>query len=133
MCSMLHHFIKNFISPEVRSLELFCDGCSGQNKNYTLLHFLHFLVHTKKRFTSISLRFPIRGHSYLEWDRDMALIKQPLEQSFTAPIPISKEKFKDLQLCSASENFAVLPTTLLVSDTLDCSCAQSESENHEQF
>ncbi|GFO33857.1 voltage-dependent calcium channel unc-36 [Plakobranchus ocellatus] len=59
VCSMLHHFTKNFISPEVRRLELFCDGCSGQNKNYTLLRFLHFLVHTEKRFTSISLRFPV--------------------------------------------------------------------------
>ena len=73
---MLHHFIKNVISPEVTTLELFCDGCAGQNKNYTLFRFLHMLVNVEKRFKSISIRFPIRGHSYLECDRDMALIKQ---------------------------------------------------------
>ena len=37
---------------------------------------MHWLVNTKRRFERISIRFPIRGHSYLECDRDMALIKQ---------------------------------------------------------
>ena len=76
VCSMLHYYLNNVLSPEVSDIELFCDGCSGQNKNYTLFRFLHWLVHTKKRFRSIIIRFPIRGHSYLECDRDMAIVNQ---------------------------------------------------------
>ena len=37
---------------------------------------MHWLVTTKRQFERISIRFPIRGHSYLECDRDMGLIKQ---------------------------------------------------------
>ncbi|GFO32634.1 hypothetical protein PoB_005913900 [Plakobranchus ocellatus] len=33
----------------------------------------------EKSFTSISLRFPIQGHSHLECDRHMALIKQNMD------------------------------------------------------
>ncbi|GFO33856.1 hypothetical protein PoB_006036100 [Plakobranchus ocellatus] len=58
---------------------------------------------------------------------------QPLKQSFTAPIPISKEKFKDLQclkkLCSpANQEFYASPSVL---DTVDGDSAQSESEYDE--
>ena len=76
VCSMLYHFIETYILQIVTRLDLFCDGCEGQSKNYTLLRFMDWLVNTKRRFERISIRFPIRGHSYLECDRDMALIKQ---------------------------------------------------------
>ena len=76
VCSMLYHFTETYIPQVVTRLDLFCDGCAGQNKNYTLLRFMHWLVNTKRRFKRISIRFPIRDHSYLECDRDMALIKQ---------------------------------------------------------
>lgn len=48
-----------------RTLVLFSDGCSCQNKNYVMLHFLYILVHCFKMFDSITSYFPIRGHSYL--------------------------------------------------------------------
>ena len=76
VCSMLYHFIERYIPQVVTRLDVFCDGCAGQNKNYTLLRFMHWLVNTKRRFEHSSIRFPICGHSYLECDRDMALIKQ---------------------------------------------------------
>ena len=76
VCSMLYHFIETYIPQVVTRLDLFCDGCAGQNKSYTLLRFMHWLVNTKRRFERTSIRFPIRGYSYLECDRDMTLIKQ---------------------------------------------------------
>ena len=76
VCSMLYHFINNHISEDVKDLDLFCDGCGGQNKNYTFIRFMHWLVAKTKRFTKIIVRFPVRGHSYLECDRDMSLINQ---------------------------------------------------------
>lgn len=77
--SLLNHFCFNFLDKEVRHLEIFCDSCAGQNKNYTLLRFLHFLVHKQKRFDCVMVTFPIRGHSYLECDKDFGLINQKSE------------------------------------------------------
>ena len=76
VASMLLHYFDNVLSPEVTHVELFCDSCAGQNKNWTVIRFLHHLVAIKKRFVQIKLSFPIRGHSYMECDRDMCLVNQ---------------------------------------------------------
>lgn len=47
----------------------------GQNKNYTLLRYWYYVVHIAKRLDKVLVTFPIRGHSYLESDRNMAIIK----------------------------------------------------------
>lgn len=78
VCSMLHHYVYNYLSLEVRELKIFCDSCSGQNKNFTFFRFLHNLVHAEKRFDTILVTFPIRGHSYLECDKNMGLINQKI-------------------------------------------------------
>lgn len=74
--SMLSHFCMEILPATVREIEIFCDSCAGQNKNYTVFRFLDYLVHTLARFDVIKMIFPIRGHSYMECDRDMALINQ---------------------------------------------------------
>lgn len=74
--SLLYHFCFNYLPPTIRHLEIFCDSCSGQNKNYTIIRLLHFLVHKKKRFDSIKMTFPVRGHSYMECDKDFGLVNQ---------------------------------------------------------
>lgn len=73
---MLNHFVTSVLPSTVRELIIFCDSCAGQNKNYTCIRYLHYLVVTEKRFDMIKVIFPIRGHSYLECDRDMSLIQQ---------------------------------------------------------
>ncbi|CAH1099465.1 unnamed protein product [Psylliodes chrysocephalus] len=60
----------------IRKLDLFCDSCGGQNKNYTFFRYLHNLVHQQKRFDSVRVTFPIRGHSYMENDKNMGIINQ---------------------------------------------------------
>lgn len=72
--SMLYDFFIKHLDKEIRSVELFCDSCAGQNKNYTLIRFMDFLVHEKKRFDFIKVTFPERGHSFMECDKDMGLI-----------------------------------------------------------
>ena len=74
VCSMLADFISSHLSDRVTDVSFFCDGCSGQNKNYTLLRFMYSLVHHLKRLKSIKILFPIRGHSYMECDRDMGVV-----------------------------------------------------------
>lgn len=78
VASFLHHYVTTLLDPEVKHLEIFCDSCGGQNKNYTLFRYMHYLVHQLKRFDSIHVTFPVRGHSYLESDKDMGLIKTKL-------------------------------------------------------
>lgn len=78
VCSMLHHFVYNCLSSDVTELMIFCDSCGGQNKNFTFFRFLHHLVHEENRFKSIQVTFPIRGHSYLECDKNMGLINQKI-------------------------------------------------------
>lgn len=74
VCSMLEHFFDKLLSSTVRRLVVFCDSCAGQNKNYTVMRFLHYTVFNKKRFDSVKVVFPIRGHSYMEGDKDMSLV-----------------------------------------------------------
>lgn len=76
VCSLLHHFFYNYLDMKIRKLEIFCDSCGGQNKNYTMMRFLHYVVHMEKRLDSVKITFPIRGHSYLECDKDFGLINQ---------------------------------------------------------
>lgn len=74
--SFLNHFIENYLPKEVKVLEVFCDSCAGQNKNYTVLRYLHYMTTIRKRLESFKITFPVRGHSYLECDKNMALINQ---------------------------------------------------------
>lgn len=76
VCSMIDHFVNSILPNTVRHLAIFCDSCAGQNKNYSVIRYLHHLVTHQNRFDSVKVIFPIRGHSYLECDRDMSLIKQ---------------------------------------------------------
>ncbi|GFO35749.1 hypothetical protein PoB_006225400 [Plakobranchus ocellatus] len=78
MRSMLLHYMHfEILLSEVTHQRLFCDSCGGQNKNYTILRFLHFMINVRKRFERVKMVFPIRGHSY----RDMVVInhKTPAE------------------------------------------------------
>lgn len=72
--SFLFDFITNHMDKLIRHLVIFCDSCGGQNKNYTMLRFIHTIVHKLNLLDSIKITFPIRGHSYLECDKNMGLI-----------------------------------------------------------
>jgi hypothetical protein len=67
--SFLYHFAYNILDERVNHFEIFCDSAGGQNKNYLVFKFIHYLVHHRKRFNSVKITFPIRGHSYMECDK----------------------------------------------------------------
>ncbi|XP_022204396.1 uncharacterized protein LOC111049285 [Nilaparvata lugens] len=83
VCDLLFHFVNNYLSEQVEHLHIFADSCGGQNKNINIIRFLHYLVHTRKQFKSIQVTYPIRGHSYLECDKQMGLINS----KFGAELP----------------------------------------------
>lgn len=81
VASFIHHFVYNHLDENVTHLEIFADSCSGQNKNKTVLRLMHHLVHIEKKLKFVKMTFPIRGHSYLECDKNTAIInhKAPAE------------------------------------------------------
>ncbi|RUS72208.1 hypothetical protein EGW08_020035 [Elysia chlorotica] len=83
VCSMLFDCFSRLFSHDVKHISLFCDSCAGQNKNWTVLRFMYYLVHMAKRFDTITMTLPVRGHSYMECDRDMANV----DQSSPAEVP----------------------------------------------
>lgn len=74
VAAFLFHFITNYLYKSVKELSIFCDSAGGQNKNYTLIRFIHFVTCEIKLLNHITTTFPIRGHSYLECDKNMSLI-----------------------------------------------------------
>lgn len=58
VASLLYDFVMTKLSPGVRDLEIYCDSCAGQNKNYVMFRFIHWLVHTAHRFDSVKMCFP---------------------------------------------------------------------------
>ena len=60
VASTFQHFCTEIPSPDVREVEIFCDSCAGQNKNYTVFCHLHYSIHTAHRFDSVKVVFPIK-------------------------------------------------------------------------
>lgn len=75
VCSLVHNFVYNYMKPTTTHLQIFCDSCGGQNKNFTMFRFLHHLVHIEKKLEKVTVTFPVRGHSYMECDKNMGLVK----------------------------------------------------------
>lgn len=96
--SMLHHFIFNVLPSTVKRLSLFCDSCSGQNKNFTMFRYLYYVVHICKRFENVQVTFPIRGHSYMECDRNMALIPKKI------PAEVPEDWYQAVENCRIKPN-----------------------------
>ena len=60
--------------PEVETLYLFLDACTGQNRNNTVVQYLHSLT-ASWRFDHIQHIFPTHDRSYLASDSDFAQIE----------------------------------------------------------
>lgn len=74
--SMLNKFFYNYLDSTVRKTSIFWDSWLELNKNYTLIRFLHHLIHFEHRFDYIKITFPIKGHFYLECDQNFDLINK---------------------------------------------------------
>ena len=51
------------------------DCCAGQNKNFFIICLWQYLI-LKKMLTEVDHKFPVSGHSYMESDRDFALVEK---------------------------------------------------------
>lgn len=65
---------------DCETLRLFCDGCSGQNKNSYIVHVLAcWLLESPNSVLNIIIHFPVRGHSYLPADRAFGRVEKLLK------------------------------------------------------
>lgn len=78
--SHLFHFLRHKEITATETLVIFSDGCAGQNKNYTMVRFLYFVVHVLNLFKSVVHIFPIRGHSFMPNDQDFSIISKKKEK-----------------------------------------------------
>jgi len=103
--SFLYHFLKNYLSPDVKKIYTFSDNCSSQNKNIGLVQFFYAIVQSKCfGLESIHHRYPEPGHSFLPCDRCFGRIeknKRKVERIF---IP---ETYKDI-IRETSHKFHVI-------------------------
>lgn len=93
------HFSNTVIAPvtqtqKIKALHLFCDNCSGQNKNYTV--WLMLWMFCNKSGVNLEWIFPVKGHSYMPADRAFAKVEKQLHRVGTLILPseydISLEK-----------------------------------------
>lgn len=85
ICSALMNFLELMEQRcklrKYKKLHLFCDSCPGQNKNSTMLSMLLTYVNSKEcPFTSITVFFPVVGHSYLPADRVYGRIEKDIRK-----------------------------------------------------
>lgn len=79
VCSFVWHYLQNNIPKTAKKLYVFSDGCGGQNRNHTVVRFLHSLV-SEGQYEKIYQYFPVRGHSFLPCDSTFGVIKRFLKR-----------------------------------------------------
>lgn len=79
--SALYDFLTKLKIPgHITNLSLCCDGCGGQNKNNHVMHMLMIWLYkcAPPTLKSITICFPVRGHSYLPADRVFGRVEKEL-------------------------------------------------------
>lgn len=67
-------------TTDKKKLILWSDNCCGQNKNQAVLAMFLVLI-AKGFFTEITHKFPVKGHTFLDCDRDFAIIEKAKERA----------------------------------------------------
>lgn len=70
VASSLRKFIKCYVSPQVKTLNLWSDSCGGQNRNIKMVLILKCVLEESATLESIRLQFLVSGHSFLHNDSD---------------------------------------------------------------
>lgn len=82
ICSNLLKYLKKIDSDgKYRKVSLYCDNCSGQNKNKSMLLMLRYFLDNSAIIEEITLTFLIAGHTYLPVDSMHAIIERSLKNT----------------------------------------------------
>ena len=97
------------VPQSVKHLDLFRNGCRGQNHNHTMIRHLFKFVYLN-RFRSIDFHLPICGHSFLPCDREFAVIERMKRKKDTV------EMFTDWPAMIATKFATVAVTGGMIQD-----------------
>ncbi|KAL4154023.1 hypothetical protein QTP88_001856 [Uroleucon formosanum] len=76
--------VENLLQQGVKTLYLFSDNCSSQNKNNALIQYLYSVIRYKAfGLETITQRYPEPGHSFLPCDRCFGSIEQKKTKNIT--------------------------------------------------
>ncbi|CAH1163448.1 unnamed protein product [Phaedon cochleariae] len=80
ICTALNMYIKKIDDENsTEELFLFCDSCSGQNKNSLILSMIKYTLDKCKHLNSIEVNYLIPGHTYMPVDSVHATIERSLK------------------------------------------------------
>lgn len=82
VASALLNYLNSQDLTGIKSIYLFSDGCTGQNKNNHVLHAAMYFLATSS-VKQITLTFPVRGHSFLPADRIFGQVEKHLRKKPT--------------------------------------------------
>ncbi|CAK1596051.1 unnamed protein product [Parnassius mnemosyne] len=103
--SSLHYFLEDSVPDTVKSLCFFSDCCSGQNRNWNVLHFMMFLVNKSPYLESITMHYLVSGHTYLPNDTDFSFISRELKKKTDIYTP--EDWMKLVRDCRKQKPFTV--------------------------
>lgn len=109
VCLFLDYYIKNNVLSSVDKLHLYSNNCGEQNNNHTMSRMLLALSDIG-RFKKIIQNFPVRSHSFLQCDRDIALIKRFLKNKDRI---YTLHQFTEYICMSKSDKFQVMVAYIL--------------------
>jgi hypothetical protein len=73
--SCLQHYLENYLTDEVKHINIFSDACPGQNCNRTMHYFLCASVKHGK-YDGVTHYFPTRGYRFPPCDTDFSIIER---------------------------------------------------------
>lgn len=90
IASAVYTMLTNYtFENTIEKIDLFADGCGGQNKNVIMMTMLSFWLINKApaHIKTIEMIFPIVGHSFMPPDRVFGLVEQEVKKKaiFTKP------------------------------------------------
>jgi hypothetical protein len=81
--SIIHNALtKHDFAANTQKVQLFADGCGGQNKNSPMMPMLAYWLRyiAPDQIKSLEFTFPVVGHSFLPSDRVFGLIEEKLRK-----------------------------------------------------
>ncbi|CAG5057377.1 unnamed protein product [Parnassius apollo] len=103
--SSLHYFLEDIVPDTVNTLCFFSDCCSGQNRNWDVLHFMMFLVNKSPYLETITMHYLVSGHTYLPNDTDFSFISRELKKKTDIYTP--EDWMKLVRDCRKQKPFTV--------------------------
>lgn len=84
-CVMKH--VLNNINEKVKTLELFCDSCGGQNRNIKILLMLKACLESHRSLENISIKYLVPGHTFMPNDTDFSDVECALKHAQRLYLP----------------------------------------------